>query len=391
MCLCVCVCVCVCAEYKASNGAISLVPTCVHFCTAIHSSSLAMCMFLICLLLLVLHCSPTVRPIINSIYPSTPVQAASMSGTYLVPTGHTGIALTCGTFGWPPPHVEWIFNNGPLPNGVVYDLTNNVGIVSARLSWVRGFNSSDVGEYQCVVKESNTTSPIAFKNIQIIETGVTTIPPTSTCTVSDSLVHFQVRVLDTDCVQWGDSLKESIAGAFQDEIVRIIESQCSDCQVSQSTVQTLGLPACSSIKENGVVFRGTIETDKAAQTESIYCALSEWQQTAPLININANLFKVDSGCALRVDSFSSPECVPATGPLDMILIISIAVPVGAVLIIIVVIIILLCCVGCYCTRKRNGKWGPKGRDPYSRSVNGECGQSVTGSATEVGGALECSN
>ena len=336
------------------------------------------------------HTHTTVQPIINSIYPSTPVQASSIRGTFLVPTGHTGIALTCGAFGWPPPYVEWLFNGGPLPDGIAYDLTGNVGIVTARLSWVRGFNSSDVGEYQCLVKVSNTTPAVAIENVQLIETGVTVPPSISTCTVSEPLVHFQVRVLDTDCEQWGDSLKESIAGAFQDEIVRIVETQCSDCQVTQSTVQTLGLPVCSSKVENGVVFRGTITTDTISQTMSVYCALSEWQQTGPLININSNLFKVDSGCALRVDSFSSPECVLTAEPVDTLLIIAIAAPVGTASLIIILIIIILCCVGCYCTKKRTGEWRPKRRDPYSRSVNGECDQSANSSATDNDVTLECS-
>lgn len=312
-----------------------------------------------------------VQPIINSIYVSNPVQRSStVSGTYRVPTGHIGAVITCAAFGWPRPYVEWLFTGGALPSGIVNDLTVNEGLISARLRWTRGFASSDEGEYQCVVKESNTTSPIAFKNVMLQETDVTTPPTPSTCIISESVAHFQVRVLNTDCSGWGDSLKESIAGAFQDEIIRIVELQCSDCRVSQSTVQTLGLPTCSSKVENAVLFRGTITSATTSQTESVFCSLQEWQQTTPLININSNLFTVDSSCSLRVDSFSSPECVLSSTTPNLVLVIAIAVPVGGV--VIMFIIVLLSCVGCYCVNKRRGDWGPKQSDSRSAADSVVC-------------------
>ena len=294
-----------------------------------------------------------------------------------MPSGFTGIVLTCSVFAWPPPYVEWLYESNPLPDGVRISRTVDMGSVSAKLIFDVGFNSTYNGEYQCVVKETESSSSSRVQNERLTETGSVTSTPPPTCSVTTSEVNFQIRILNTDCDSWTPAQRDSIGSAFPDELTRIIRMECS-CDVSESYVETLATPVCSTKVDNGVVFRGTIRTTSASDTEEIFCALSDWQQTRPLVNINSQLFQVDTGCSLRVDSFSSPECVStSTEPIEQTtLIIAIAVPTGVVVILALVLLVIFCAVCCCCTSRRKGTWNPPGkeeayphRSPYSRSVH----------------------
>ncbi len=248
-----------------------------------------------------------------------------------------------------------------------------MGQVSAKLRFRTGFNSNLSGAYQCVVKDSEVSSVAVNESRELIETGdVTSTTPPRSCSVSNSLVNFQIRILETDCTSWGDPLRQSIANAFEDEIMSIIQLECN-CTVSSDFVQTLELPTCSTMINNGVVFRGKIETNSVDQTENVFCALSTWQQSSPSVNINGQLFVVDSDCSIRLDSFSNPECVasePVIGIDNDTLIIVIAAPIGAV-VVVVTVILIACCVSCYCRRLKKTWKMPNKREStsqYSRSV-----------------------
>ncbi len=298
-----------------------------------------------------------------------------MQNNFQVPTGFTGLALTCLVFGWPTPHVEWLFEDGALPDGVVSSrsVLPNMGQVSANLRFRKGFNSSFNGAYQCIVRENEQSDVAVREERQLFESSVMTTEPTPICTVNTASINFQVRILETDCTSWGDSLRESISNAFEDDIARIIQMECN-CTLKSGFVQNIDLPTCSTIVANSVVFRGKIETDSANLTEQAYCALSNWQQSSPSININSQLFTVDSSCFLRVDSLSSQECsLGDSGTVlnSTTLIIVIAAPLGAVILIVFVVLIIRC----VCCCRRNAKietWRPKenGLDEssYSRSV-----------------------
>ena len=312
-------------------------------------------------------------PVINSIYPSASIEVSS-SNSYLVPTGFTGTAITCSTFGWPAPFVEWLYEGSDtLPDGVQFTISGTSGSASqsARLVFTTGFSSSHTGEYQCVVKESESANPSAVESRRLIETG-TMVTPTAppSCSVSNSQVNFQLRVLETYCTSWSNSLKEIIRNAFQEEIMGIVQIECN-CTVSQNTILILVQPVCSTMVENGVVFRGTVETSSVSDTETVFCALSSWQQTNPSININNQLFQVDSGCSLWLNSFSDTECETVnTSTLDqMTLILVIAVPASGVLIVIVILLVLIiCCVKC-CRRHKTGSWSTSNGDNcFFRSV-----------------------
>ena len=96
-----------------------------------------------------------------------------------------------------------------------------------------------------------------------------------------------------------------------------------------------------------------MQAQTVASTTAIYCSILSWQQGGSLINLNENLYRVDSQCMLRVDSFTSQECAVTPTSQDTNTIILVAAPVGGVLFAaIVVMFIVLCCIHYCCVKKR---------------------------------------
>ena len=277
-----------------------------------------------------------------------------------MPTGFTGVAITCGAFAWLPPFVEWLYVGDSLPEGVQSFTAgiDGTGSRSARLVFTTGFSLSLSGQYQCVVKESEESlSTPVVRNFELTETETVTTTAPPSCSASSSQVNFQLRVLDTNCPSWSNPLRDTIRSAFRDEIMLIAQMECN-CTVTQNTIQITDLPTCSTKVENGVVFRGTIETSSVIETESLFCTLLNWQQANPSININGQLFQVDSGCSLRLNSFSDPECVAVTtpSPIDQMTLLATVLPVGAIL---AMVLLVLLTVNCFklCCRSRTNKFG----------------------------------
>ena len=294
----------------------------------------------------------TDHPEINTITPIEPIQSdpSASAPTFAVPASYTGVVLRCSGFAWPPPTVQWLKNDRPLPSGISSEQTSpGPGIVSALLKWTRAFVASDIGQYKCLVRWDNTT---VQSTVEIIQGSIATEPPPS-CSIDTTSIFFQVRVLEAGCDQWDTALKEHVRNQFQQELLRIVETECN-CTVQPDSIQINNPPQCSENAPGGVVFRGTIRTQTVAATEKIFCAIFGWQEGGSLINLNENLYRVDSQCMLRVDSFTSQECAvtPTSENIDTKTIIIIAVPAGGgVLAVLVVLVTVLCCIYC-CTKKR---------------------------------------
>ena len=295
----------------------------------------------------------TDHPEINTITPIEPVQSdpSASAPTFAVPASYTGVVLRCSGFAWPPPTVQWLKNDRPLPSGISSEQTSpGPGIVSALLKWTRAFVASDIGQYKCLVRWDNTT---VQSTVEIIQGSIATEPPPS-CSIDTTSIFFQVRVLEAGCDQWDAALKEHVRNQFQQELLRIVETECN-CTVQPDNIQINNPPQCSENAPGGVVFRGTIRTQTVAATEEIFCAIFGWQEGGSLINLNENLYRVDSQCMLRVDSFTSQECAvtPTSESIDTKTIIIIAVPAGGgVLAVLVVLATVLCCIHHCCIRKR---------------------------------------
>ena len=296
---------------------------------------------------------PTDHPEINTITPIEPVQSdpSASTPTFAIPASYTGVALTCSGFAWPPPTVQWLKNDRPLPSGISSEQTSpGPGIVSALLKWTRGFVASDMGQYKCLVRWDNTT---VQSTVEIVKGSIVTEPPPS-CNVDTTSIFFQVRVLEAGCDQWDAALKEHVGNQFQQELLRIVETECN-CTVQLDSIQINNPPQCSENAPGGVVFRGTIRAQTVAATEEIFCAIFSWQRGGSLINLNENLYHVDSQCMLRVDSFTSQECAvtPTSPSIDTKTTIIIAVSgAGGLLAVFVVLAIVLCCIHHCCIKKR---------------------------------------
>ena len=246
--------------------------------------------------------SLSVEPFINSIY-SFSSDIITHEFMYTIPLNYTGSALVCTANGWPAPEVEWQKDGQRLPSSysIVSEASAMVSTVSARLTWIRKFVSSDAGSYQCIVRKPNTVVPVTLQVVQVIAGAVVppgTLPP---CSIKEQLVFFQIRVFATECTTWGTWLSSKIASEFRNQLVSIIKTECT-CLVSKSVLELLGSPQCSNKVTGAAVFRGKIETSSQSETEELFCALFSWQQRSPLIQINDQLRVVDDSCSLEASS-----------------------------------------------------------------------------------------
>ena len=228
---------------------------------------------------------------------------------------------------------------------------HGTGSRSARLVFTTGFSSNYNGKYQCAVKERETSSSTSVvRNFELTETK-TTITPTAppSCSANSSQVEFQLHILDTNCSSWSNSFKETTRKMFHQSIVSVLQI-LSNHTLSQNTIQIKDLPTCSTKAENGVVFRGIIETSSVTETETVFCTLAGWQRVNPSININNELLQVDSGYPLQPDSFSVSECVTETTSL-LVPVIALS-AISTVLLVLVVVLFTVCYITLCCKTQR---------------------------------------
>ena len=319
----------------------------------------------------------TVDPSISSIYPyNSQTRKDSQTFTYTVPLSYVGSTLVCVAKGWPAPEVEWQKGGLPLPmndTSVVSETVPMSATVSARLTWIKYFGSSDEGSYECVVHKPNTVIPVASQAVQLRLRNSTQTESPMTCSVQQQSIFFQIRVLGTNCASWNE---QQIADEFHNELLSIIGTECS-CQIDENELQILGSPQCSTKVTGAAVFRGQIETDSSEKTEEIFCSLFSWQQRSPLIRINNQFRQVDSSCSLEAsNSLNSEECVTPTstafGATETVAILAAVSSLLLLVIAVLIIVYMICC--CYYRRKQlgvNARVNDHGREmnhTYSRSV-----------------------
>jgi hypothetical protein len=276
----------------------------------------------------------------------------------MVPLGYAGTVVTCAALGWPTPTIGWVRNVGNLSNTrMVSDPAQapNSAYVSARLRWLDGFSESDAGNYTCVVRASDT----GVVSSEEVSLKIRTEPPPTatptTCSVSSQEAYFQVRVLDTDCEMWGDDLKADIARDFMREVVNSVSAACQDCVVTSEDIQVNDVPTCSDQVERAAIFRGTLSTESSSRTQDIFCALSRWQQSGPLVRIGVDFHLVDRGCSIELRSLDALECVTGLTTTSFPLILIIAASAGgAALLLALIVLIGCCCCCCCCCRRKAG-------------------------------------
>ena len=202
---------------------------------------------------------------------------------------------------------------------------------------------ADVGEYKCEV--SGEEGVVDSELVELSQAEPTLSSSPLDCEgVSEDSVLFQIRVGTSGCPSWNQETRSAITEETQNLLLRLLLSQCSDCEVTKTTLTVVSLE-CSDIIEGGAVFRGSIATGSAPQTEMVTCALSRWQRSRPLLSVNGNRFLVDSNCRLRIDSYSEDECLETEreGQMDLNMILIIALPVGCVVLLVVVVVAIVVC------------------------------------------------
>lgn len=261
-----------------------------------------------------------------------------------MPLGYSGDIVTCSGYGWPPPSIEWVRNGTSLgrnPTG------QNQAFVSARLrlAEVEGFGQSHVGDYSCILRAGDGTNQTYTKVVTLTSSNSFEATPTepALCTSKSPQANFQIRVLDTQCDDWEDSLLERIARDFQNEMLNVIITECPNCAATATSVTILGKPTCSSVLPGAAVFRGSITTGGADTTEDIFCTLDAWYRAGPLLQVNNELHLVDQNCTLALDQSTFAECTvsPITVETLPVYIIAWAAGGGAVLLLVVILCVIV--------------------------------------------------
>ena len=300
---------------------------------------------------------------ISSIYPfSSDIRSDAQAFTYIVPLNYVGTTLVCAASGWPVPEIEWLKDGLPVPinNGVVSQSVAMSTTISARLSWTRYFLSSDAGRYECVVRKPNTVVPITSQTVYLKAENLTLTQPSMPCSVEDQLIYFQIRVLGTGCVGWDSEQSALIATEFHDELLDVLRTQCN-CQVTETELEVLGLPQCSTKVNGAAVFRGRIQTSSQGKPEQLFCSLSSWQQKSPLIRINSQFQAVDTTCPIESSgSLNGEECVSPTPTIGLTEKAAIGGAVAVIVIVLLIAVLLICCTFRY-YHERNKRIGVPAR------------------------------
>ena len=296
-------------------------------------------------------------PTITTVFPTFPITSSDPS-TLMVPVGYRGTVVTCAAMGWPTPTIEWVRNAGQLADsGMVSESarTQNSAFVLARLRSLDGFLGSAAGNYTCAVRTNDTDAAVSSKVITLLLH--TEIPLTLTqmiCSVSSLEKNFQVRVLYTDCLTWGEDLKVEIAKSFLRNMVNIVGATCQNCAITPQDITIESPPTCSQQVERATLFRGRVSTRNVSRTDDIFCALNRWQQSGPLIYINSNVHLVDRRCALdrSLDAMECASGLNRSGSRSFPTITVIVAADSVVLFLLLLIVVITVLWRCFRSRKR---------------------------------------
>ncbi len=174
------------------------------------------------------------------------------------------------------------------------------------------FQKTDNGNYACIVRASDNNATES-KSVEIMFS-----PPTTParnlveCRVSSVEIYFQIRVLNTACLSWSESLKERITANFLTKIINVIDTECAQCYVKLDKVKIAEPPVCSDLVDRAAFFEGSISTPQRETTEELFCALSNWQESEPIIQIDGELHSTDLNCPLQSNppgNSSNSECL----------------------------------------------------------------------------------
>lgn len=285
---------------------------------------------------------------------------------FTVPLNYFGTVLVCSAHGCPMEKIEWWRDGVPLSHegGVISEPSGawpSKDSISATLTWTRGFTLKDEGIYECVIthEHNNPNLPISSQNVEI-KAGTSIYMDTEPKTLCSlhalnvHLVHFQIRVLDTNCLRWNKSQKEHIRVEFQKKLIDVVSRGCSCVTTDELLMERV--PHCSILVKGASLFHGLIQTNSIGKTERIFCALHSWQQRSPLLVMDGKFQTVDNSCYVWHDDTNDEECAPLqmTNPErrnagEIFKIVGVTTGFTMVAILFIAIIV---CMGCYCHQKK---------------------------------------
>lgn len=290
---------------------------------------------------------------------------------YAVPLNYVGTILVCTAKGWPIADVEWQKDGFSLSreSGIISEYStvatsNSDMSVLARLTWTRKFRNSDEGEYECILRQRNTSLLKAVS--QMIELKALTVTvhtvgdlPWTMCrsSINEHTVYFQIRIVGVECQTWMKSQKERIATQVHHELLSAVEYECN-CAVDDRELQLTGVPQCSVRMDDAAVFHGVVQTNSLEKTRLIFCALSFWLESSAQLQIDGRLQAIDSSCPMEASETLNEECVPIETVIpsgnNVKEILAISGGIGGFMMIVILLITIVCCTGCYYqSRPRN--------------------------------------
>lgn len=294
-------------------------------------------------------------PTITSVYPKIPIvtPVTSAMATFTVPEKYTGVVITCNAIGWPPPTLAWLSDSEQVIQPKFshsIDLEGS-GYSSIALQFFMGTSRSDSGRYTCIVSGSgsDTQSDSVLITLEVT-TGEIPSDTTLECLFDSTTVFFQLHVLDSNCVYREQDAIEKVVDEISDVLIGGIISQCRECVISDDAIIVSHGPLCSDSESGATIFKGEISTNDAEITSSIFCGLTAWYQSMPLIRINNELKLVDQDCTLEVellDLDSTESCTKDIITKEVVIGVVVILPVVLVLIIIVSTLLVIILMVCY--------------------------------------------
>ena len=240
------------------------------------------------------------RPSITSVFPLSPVSTSSAS-SFFIPQDHTGPAITCVGSGWPRPSLEWRQDGTVISRSSPPSLSFDAS-VDAALNWDDGSLHVDrAATVSCTILGSHGDTNISYAfRLDSVKQSTQTFP--EVCDVEGNETLFQVRLLDLSRDLCGNYREKAatLQTRLQVVLLSVAESVCEGCGVveEKELVVTKSF-MCGQGLSTGVVFIGKVTTSSAQRTSQIFCALSNWQQSKPLVAIDGQFYQLDEDCTLN--------------------------------------------------------------------------------------------
>ena len=260
------------------------------------------------------YCYSADPPTITSVAASSLINL-TIGAVVRVPWGFTGVVLTCNGIGSPEPTIMWtrrgmVFDPGRMSTSMFRGGSNSL-FISATLTILVEFDSSDSGEYVCVMQTKGGATqsksvmlqmgtPFTLQELQRRESD--------TC---PNGMYFQLRFLATHCHDWDIRTRPKLIQNLEMAVRSVMDSECQTC----NQINIRRGPVCSSVVPRAAVFWGSVHTKYANMSKRILCGLSDWQQKKPLVSFvdDETFYVVDKYCPLVVSSLYDAGCENIAG------------------------------------------------------------------------------